>query len=1011
MDFDSAYALASNLLERAEMEFGSSDTLVARVLDVLAKCCEERAEYVKAESFRRRALSIRTDRLSTDHDDISGTLNSLAVTLLKQGKFAEGDSLLKRALEIRQNMLGPDHPDVAMILTNRAGLCYYLGDYREAEDLYKRSLTINEKAFGTDHIGVARLLNNLATVIKNRGRYFEAEDLYIRSLAIKEKLLGADNPETAKNASNLANVYVFLGMYSKAEPLYKRALSVIERVYGSEHPSSATIRLNLMNLYLKLDKLDEAEPLGRQALRHMENRFGREHPSVGTAVHNLAIVCMRVGRRSEADSLFRRALAIRKEALGEIHPDVARTLFSLASLLSKESRLDEADSLYNQVLKIWQEILGPEHPAPASCLHNLARLKIRQGRYDEADSLLNLAQRIWEAMYGSDHHLVAKALETKSTLLRLEDRYADALDAAMRACTIRRDNFIENSITLSERDALTYAGYLRNSVDNYLSCLMDAGLDDPNSAKSAADIVLACKGQVFDGMFEARKIAALTTDSTSRALTQQIRYVKADVSELYVQAASYESEALRLKMDSLNRIADDLEAQLLTRSAAFRERQQTEIGVDRIGSLLPDRSALIEYVKYNYRLPESDTSVAHYMAIVVDTDMNPVALNLGRASSIDTLISEYRQHMLRLSKLRHMPLQRDKESYATIARELYRHLVHPVEDYTTDKRMVFISPDGGLNLISFSGLIHDNGDYLIERFSIHYLATGRELIRLKDNAIEGSGLLAIGDPDYDADVFARQHLLNSPAYVSTEGKAYASRNLRSGCGYFSDNKLARLPGTRREVEQIAVNWQANSTEPFAVYLGAEASEDVLKTHASGKRCIHLATHGYYVTGQCESGSDADANEGSEPYAGENPLLQSGLFFAGANHYGNGADGAGIDDGVLTAYEVSEMNLHGADMVVLSACESGLGRVQEGEGVYGLRRAFQMAGARTVVSALWPVPDQSAAAIMAELYSSTTETVVEKIRRTELDRIADLRKNGLADHPYSWAAFIALGDWR
>jgi len=214
-----------------------------------------------------------------------------------------------------------------------------------------------------------------------------------------------------------------------------------------------------------------------------------------------------------------------------------------------------------------------------------------------------------------------------------------------------------------------------------------------------------------------------------------------------------------------------------------------------------------------------------------------------------------------------------------------------------------------------------------------------------------------------------------------------------------------------EVSLVAEAFQAHSHEPTLRFLGQQASEDAFKAEASGKRVIHLATHGYYVLGQCQNLDRIGHQDTGEDHLSENPLLQSGLFLAGANLHGEGADSAGIEDGILTACEVSAMNLQGTELVVLSACETALGEVQEGEGVYGLRRAFQMAGARTIVSALWSVPDAETASVMGELYTVTGETLSEKLRRIQLDRIARLRRNHLVDHPYKWGAFIALGDWQ
>ncbi len=219
-----------------------------------------------------------------------------------------------------------------------------------------------------------------------------------------------------------------------------------------------------------------------------------------------------------------------------------------------------------------------------------------------------------------------------------------------------------------------------------------------------------------------------------------------------------------------------------------------------------------------------------------------------------------------------------------------------------------------------------------------------------------------------------------------------------------------LPGTRSEIEAVGSNWRKqNQNEPISIYYGAGASEEHFKQHVSGKRSIHLATHGYFIDANCTNRSGV-SKENKEVML-ENPLLQSGLLLAGANLHGVGADLPGAEDGILTALEVSSLDLRGADLVVLSACETGLGKVEQSEGVYGLRRAFQLAGARTVVSSLWEVPDRETTTFMKILYSQNAKSYPELFQKAAIQRLNELRLRKQSTHPYTWAGFIATGNWR
>jgi CHAT domain-containing protein len=393
--------------------------------------------------------------------------------------------------------------------------------------------------------------------------------------------------------------------------------------------------------------------------------------------------------------------------------------------------------------------------------------------------------------------------------------------------------------------------------------------------------------------------------------------------------------------------------------------------------------------------------VPRYVAVVLESGEAPVILDLGEAGGIDHLVGAWRDHMLRVASSGRAPTIVEQHEYDRLARDLYDRVWGPVEGYAAGQEMMLIAPDGALNTVAFAALKADDGEYLIEKHVLHYLSAGRDLVRLEHKTEPSVGLFALGDPDYGAKASERLAAASQPQ-DSVVQVAFVTRNLRSSCGRLSAIEVSPLPGTRREVESVCRAWAESTLEPAVACYGGDASEERFKAEAPGKRVIHLATHGYFLGGACKP-------EGA--IVGENPLLLSGLFFAGANLHGEEADSLGAEDGILTAYEVSAMDLKGTELVVLSACETGLGEVAEGEGVYGLRRAFQMAGARTVVSALWPVSDESTAQMMGQLYRRSGETLPDAMRRVQLEKIGQLRSAGTVDHPFTWGAFIALGDWR
>jgi CHAT domain-containing protein len=480
-----------------------------------------------------------------------------------------------------------------------------------------------------------------------------------------------------------------------------------------------------------------------------------------------------------------------------------------------------------------------------------------------------------------------------------------------------------------------------------------------------------------------------------------LRATRSLLSDLFVRGPSSNgSNIFDQEVSELTNRKDRLEAALARGASESSASDQTwDVTYRKIAGRLPDGSALIEFMEYDHRI-RPDQSEPRYVAIAITRDRPPKAIALGSAAVIDTAVAVYRRHFSN-------PQSIELEAYKGISAELARLVWQPIASEINGVQTVFIAPDGALNIVSFAGLIDPLSErYIIEDHAIHYLASGRDLIKLSQSWNAGNGLLAFGDPDYDVLPGETPGLLDE---LSEKVKGFSlsglTRNVRAECAELNGIVVPPLPGTRTEIERVKERWSDVSKEPAIVHFGAEASEEALKTESSGRRVIHLATHGYYIGERCLTVL------GKDRVISENPLLLSGLFLAGANQNGSTADKLGTEDGIVTAEEVANLNLNGVQLVVLSACETGLGEVRNGEGVYGLRRSFQMAGARTVMSALWQVDDKSTADLMADLFVQDQQSIAESMRESALKQIQQRRANNQSDHPFYWAAFVANGDWK
>jgi CHAT domain-containing protein/tetratricopeptide (TPR) repeat protein len=1014
LNYDSALVTAKTALSEAQKVLGSEDTVVASILYQLGRYYLDSRNYNEAERCFKQSLKIREKQLGAKHEEVAATLYNLGAVHLRRAEYDKAESFFQRALAIREELFGAEHPRVAKSLLGYTSLKNRQDKCTEAVSFGQRAVSILEKTHGLDEPQLVTPLIVLSDVLHRLGRYSDAARHYERALDISRSSFDANHPQLARSMTGLAGVYYSMGDYVKAEPLYLQAIEAHKKQFGEDHQLVAIDLTNLGLLYMAQGKLDAAAELYRRAITIFEIALGPDHIFVGSCLDFLSRIHLEQREYEAAELVLIRALEIAKKRYGPDHSEVGVVMNSLADLFLARRYYKRADSLFRDALRIIENTLGTHHNLAIGSLNGLARCGSLQGRYEEAQAFIERATRIGEEVFGLDHPTVAKTTELLSWHYRIRKDPARSLEFAERAVGIRRYNLGVGAMVMSERDALTYAQQMHSSVNLYLSGFLDANVRGDSNLYQAADIIFSTKGEISDEIIKRRRSLVSEADSTTVALAESYRLSKHHLSQLFIQGPGDKTpKTFSRELDSLRELTNRLEAELARRSASFRREQDyRNVRTERISKLLPENSILVEYVSYDYHMPVHDSVVSRYLVVVVDDQSIRDIIDLGAGADIDRLVHQYRRHLLDIALSGRLPSIVHQMEYEKISKALYNKVWEPFEDLLAGKEMVLISPDGGLNIVSFAGLCDQEGKYLIEKYAVHYLTSGRDLIRLKDESPASSGLLALGDPDYSAPATARLSLPEEESLAPVrEADSSTTFKGRAGRGQLDDITIAPLPATRHEVEKIAESWRKSSEEPMRICYGAYASEEILKAEASGKRIIHLATHGYFLQDVSPIPLPQPGIISDQEFFGENPLLLSGLFLAGANLHGKGADSAGAEDGILTAEEVTAMNLEGTALVVLSACETGLGKVTEGEGVYGLRRAFQIAGARTVVSALWSISDEATAGMMSQLYEKRDEPFPEAIRRIQLKTINKLRAQSNVDHPFSWGAFVAVGDWR
>ena len=911
-------------------------------------------------------------------------LSAQVVQLYQQGRYEEAIPLAQRALAIRERTLGPTHPVTADSLNNLAALYDTTGAYAKAEPLYQRALAIREKALGPDHPDTAESLNNLAELYRRTGAYAKAEPLYQRALVIREKALGPEHPDTANSLDNLAALYKATGAYTKAEPLYQRALAIREKALGPDHPDTATSLNNLAALYDTTGAYAKAEPLLQRALAITEKALGPDHPDTALALNNLAALYDTTGAYAKAEPLLQRALAISEKALGPNHPDTALALNNLAALYFATSAYAKAEPLNQRALAIDERALAPNDPRTALPLNNLAGLYKATGAYAKAESLYQRALALTEKALGPEHLNTAASLNNLAELYYAMGVYAKAEPLYERAQVIAESNTARFLLSGSEGRKRAYVQQRAGSVSENVSF----SLVHPTAGSTALGLtsVLQYKGRVLDAMSDSVARLRPSEVPEDQAIFDQLSGVAREFSTLtFVGPGKLSAEAYRQRLNELAQQQEKLEADLSNRSSALRHAI-APITLEGVRQALPANAVLVEWFRFKPLDPKAKESASwggpRYVAYVLKRTGEPVAIDLGAAHPIEDLVREFRA-----------ALSDPANTYfKEVAEELYGKLIKPLQPYLAPSDRLLLSADGVLNLLPFAALVDEHGEYMAQHFEITYLTSGRDLLRMATESPARGSAVVVANPDYGP---------------SASGGVPADSGLqpaRSGDLDRSGLMFTPLPGTAAEATALQSLLKLDAQN---MLIGDRATEANLR-ELHGPRILHLATHGFFLNDQEVAVAALKPVEfGAETLslpAGENPLLRSGLALAGANARHSGA----TDDGILTAAEAAQLDLVGTQLVVLSACETGVGTVQTGEGVYGLRRALVLAGAQAQLDSLWKVADTATQELMLDYYQRLLKGESRSGALRESQKA--MMVNPARQHPYYWAAFIPIGNW-
>ncbi len=938
-NYAEAIRLATEILNLDEIIFGNEHPNYAITLSNLATYKSAIGEYSEALELEKNASIIYEKTLGKDHLTYARSLSSIANYNSILGNYKEAISLNTETLKIYEKTLGKDHPTYALSINSLAELQVHIGNYPMATKLFTQALETAKKSLGPNHSAYATILHNMATCISILGDDRKAITLEKEALSIREKALGKESNAYSVSLHSLAVLNSSTGNYVEAIKYETESLNIIKKTLGKNHKSYSTGSSCLASYYSALGNYEEAIKLDSEALYTIEQTFGKNHPDYANILSNLANDYY-YGNYVEASRLGHEALNIREKVLGTQHPDYAEALSNVSMFNISLGNLAEAKRQIMEASKIFQITFGQESHNYSIMLHKLALCNALQHNFSESIRLEKEVLKIFAKTIGKNHPDYRLALNDLTFYYFNSKDYINTAQQAILT-TEECNKIVFSTFTdLTSHERTLFWNKYSNWYNYYLP-MFSYYISEPELSVATYNGALLAKELLLNAD---REMSQLILESNDKAFIQEYRDLQFNKTILYKMLQKPKKEHIT-DIDSIHRIVRKQEKELITKSKVYGDyTRNLQITWKEVQKKLNKEDIAIEFLAF----PAGKDSIIYAALILRPETTSPKMIPLFE-----------RKQLSNINK---------KDFYTTPT--LSQLIWKPLEKELKGIKNVYFAPAGQLHNIAIEHLPSSDSTFIAEQINFYRLSSTRQLVMIKDKSHIKEAVL-YGGLKYDADTTAlvveNKKYTDIPRDLNIQHTFYPdSLNLRDGAKY--------LPATKIEAEQIKQALENTRLQP-ALYMDLRGTEESFKA-LSGKNIsmLHIATHGFYWTEtEARQTKDLDflmmGDNNQSRYVEDKALTRSGLLLSGANIALKGNPlPEGLEDGILTAKELAGLDLRGLDLVVLSACQTGLGEIT-GDGVFGLQRGFKKAGANTLLMSLWKVDDNATQLLMTQFYKN------------------------------------------
>lgn len=928
-----------------------------------------RDRFQKALTNLNKVKDLILSRFEKDDVFYGLQIQRIADVQMELGDYSSAEKNLIEGLEIIKDRRGKDSRDFLNTLSYLTKLYVVTGRYDEA----KKTLTTAYKVVKNASTSTLVTFNGFdeeVWLMLNKGLYTEAEERLESIIAYRKKKFGTVYHRNLILPYRMAaELHLLKGNYSLAEDFASKSVQSASIALSDSSLAYWKSQASFCRIYSSLGDYERAEEIGTSTLNSFRKIIGGDHPDITPAMIDLALVKFYRGESVKAVSdLLTKALEINKKNFGEKHPRYAETLQYMAALSVAERKPTEAMDMLNQANKIWLEKLGSHNAHTAEIDIAMGDIYRQIHDYQKARDFYAKGSKLFLSIFTDNHPKYINTLSKLGQIYYIEGNYSRAASYCEKTTKANIDYINQNFPSMSDREKSKYWQLIRPDFEFYYTLAMKLKDRRPEVLAKLFDINIITKAILLSNSIKVRERIMNSGDPTLRELYKNWLRKKEDLTSAS-ELTPDERNAAGLNVSKLEAETEKLEKLLGEKSEDFKlDKEENKIRWKDVRNLLDKGEYVVDIVRYRYFDTDFTDSVI-YAALILNQKSKVPGLVLFEYGK--TLETKYINHYRNCIKY----LYEDELSYDKFWK--------PLKEMIPPGSKIFFSPDGVFNELNVETLKNSGGRYIIEEEDINVICNAKDIFSTK--------VLIAKSPDYKNDAF----LVGDPDfYKSTPGSN-------------SDAEIiAQLPGTRKEVSEVNSILKTNRWET-KTFLGKEAREEALKV-VKNPRILHVATHGFFKENQEQIANSSDDNFINRNKATENPLMRSGLLLNNAgeiikqdpNDYN-----PNIGDGILTAYEAMNLSLDATDLVVLSACETGLGEIQVGEGVFGLQRAFQIAGAKSVIMSLFKVADDATQDLMITFYKNWINQGMDRRKAFSEAKKAMMLKR---PQPLYWGAFIMVG---